>query len=211
MAIDNVESIRMDLFENITGEPRNHLPQDGIVNYYGSLISSDVANGYFDSLMSKIAWRNDEVILYGKRIITKRKAAWYGDEPYEYTYSNTTKKALPWINELLVLKKMIEEKTNETFNSCLLNLYHNGDEGMAWHADDETDLKKYSAIASMSFGAERKFSFKHKQSKDTVSLFLQHGSLLIMTGDTQSYWMHSLPKTKKVSTPRINLTFRAVI
>ena len=105
----------------------------------------------------------------------------------------------------------MKKKTNESFNSCLLNLYHNGDEGMAWHSDDEPDLKKNSAIASMSFGAERKFSFKHKKSKETVSLILQHGSLINMKGSTQTHWMHSLPKTKKVSTQRINLTFRTII
>ena len=200
----------MDLFENIAGELRNYLPHDGVVNYYGSLLSLEVANGYFDSLMSNVDWQNDEVIIYGKRIITKRKTAWYGDKSYKYTYSNTTKKALPWTNQLLSLKKIVEEKTNETFNSCLLNLYHNGDEGMAWHADDEPDLKKNSAIASMSFGAERKFSFKHKNTKDTVSLYLQHGSLLVMKEMTQIFWMHSLPKMKKITTPRINLTFRTV-
>lgn len=201
----------MDLFENIKGEPENRLPQDGIVNYYGILMSQKEADDYFNNLLSKIAWLNDEVVIFGKRIVTKRKVAWYGDKPFEYAYSNTTKIALPWIDELLSLKEIIEEKTNEAFNSCLLNLYHDGDEGMSWHSDDEPDLKKNGAIASMSFGAERKFSFKHKQSKETVSLILQHGSLLIMKGITQTHWMHSLPKTKMVNTPRINLTFRTIV
>ncbi|MCK4866337.1 MAG: alpha-ketoglutarate-dependent dioxygenase AlkB [Gammaproteobacteria bacterium] len=201
----------MDLFENIKGKPENRLPQDGIVNYYGTLMSQREANDYFNSLLSKVTWMNDEVIIFGKRIVTKRKMAWYGEKPFEYTYSNTSKKALPWIDELLALKEIIEEKTNEMFNSCLLNLYHDGDEGMGWHSDDEPDLKKDSAIASMSFGAERKFSFKHKKSKETMSLVLQHGSLLIMKGLTQTHWMHSLPKTKMVSTPRINLTFRTMV
>lgn len=201
----------MDLFEKITGEPRNYLPQDGVVNYYGLVMSLQEADDYFNSFLSTIEWLNDEVIIFGKHITTKRKVAWYGDKPFEYTYSNTTKKASPWTDELLALKHLIEKKTNESFNSCLLNLYHNGDEGMAWHSDDEPDLKKHSAIASMSFGAERKFSFKHKKSKETVSLILQHGSLIIMKDSTQTYWMHSLPKTKKVSTPRINLTFRTII
>ncbi len=201
----------MDLFENIKGEPGNLLPKDGVVNYYGTVMSLREANDYLNSLLSKIAWQNDEVVIFGKRIVTRRKAAWYGDKPYEYTYSNTTKKALPWIDELLSLKEIIEEKTNETFNSCLLNLYHDGDEGMSWHSDDEPDLKNNGAIASLSFGAERKFSFKHKQSKETVSLILQHGSLLIMKGTTQTHWMHCLPKTKMFNTPRINLTFRTIV
>src|SRR5690606_26310789 len=99
-------------------------------------------------------WRNDEAIIFGRKIITKRMVAWYGDKSYEYSYSNTTKYALPWTSELLELKKYAEQKTGETFNSCLLNLYHNGNEGMAWHSDAEKDLKKDGAIASVSFGAE---------------------------------------------------------
>ncbi|PTB90925.1 alpha-ketoglutarate-dependent dioxygenase AlkB, partial [Marivirga lumbricoides] len=99
----------------------------------------------------------------------------------------------------------------ETYNSCLLNLYHNGSEGMAWHSDGEKDLKKNGAIASMSFGAERKFAFKHKESKETVALWLENGSLLVMKGSTQTYWLHRLPPTTKVSEPRINLTFRTIV
>ena len=119
--------------------------------------------------------------------------------------------ALPWTNELRVLKKMVEKETGENFNSCLLNLYHDGSEGMAWHSDGETDLEKNGAIASLSFGAERKFCFKHKKTKETVSLILQHGSLLVMKDETQSYWLHRLPPTKKIDHPRINLTFRTII
>ncbi len=106
---------------------------------------------------------------------------------------------------------MVEQKTGETFNFCLLNLYHDGNEGMAWHSDGEKDLKKNGAIASLSFGAERKFAFKHKQTKETVSLTLEHGSLLVMSGSTQSYWLHRLPPTKKIFQPRVNLTFRTIV
>jgi len=105
---------------------------------------------------------------------------------------------------------MVEDKTGETYNSCLLNLYHTGEEGMAWHSDAEKDLKKNGAIASLSLGAMRKFSFKHKQSKEIVSLDLQHGSLLVMKGATQRYWLHRLPPTKKVTELRVNLTFRTI-
>ena len=201
----------MDLFEVSSGEPRNLLSEDGIVNYYGSLMSVNEANSCLDSLLSKIDWKNDEIIVFGKRIITKRKTAWYGDKPFNYTYSNVTKKALPWIEELLLLKKLIERHSGETFNSCLLNLYHNGSEGMSWHSDDEKDLKKNAAIASLSFGAERKFSFKHKKNKEKVSLVLQNSSLLVMKGLTQINWLHSLPISTKITLPRVNLTFRTVI
>lgn len=201
----------MKLFDNIIDKTKNCLPQDGTVNYYGKLFNQKEADYYFDKLISTIEWRNDEAIIFGKRIITKRKVAWYGEKSFEYTYSNTTKYALPWTKELLELKNIIEKETDETFNSCLLNLYHNGEEGMAWHSDGETDLKKNGAIGSLSFGAERKFAFKHKQTNEKIELILEHGSLLIMKDTTQTNWLHRLPPIKKVTTPRVNLTFRTVV
>ncbi|MES2779128.1 MAG: alpha-ketoglutarate-dependent dioxygenase AlkB [Bacteroidota bacterium] len=200
----------MDLFNNEIISSKNLLPKDGIVHYYGKLFAKEEANHYFEHLLHTIEWKNDQAIIYGKLIVTKRKVAWYGDSDFEYTYSNITKRALPWTEELLKLKSIIEEKTGETFNSCLLNLYHNGDEGMAWHSDGEKDLKKNGAIASVSFGAERKFSYKHKETKETVSLIPEHGSVLIMKGTTQTHWLHRLPPTKLITKPRINLTFRTI-
>ncbi len=198
----------MDLFND--SKTSNLLPYGGTVNYYGKILNKLEADNYYLYLLNNIEWRNDEAVIFGKHIITSRKVAWYGDEEYEYTYSNITKKALPWTSELKALKKLAEELSGATFNSCLLNLYHNGDEGMAWHSDDEKKLKKNAAIASLSFGAERNFSFKHKKSKVRVSLILEHGSLLIMKDETQINWMHRLPPTTKVTRPRINLTFRSI-
>jgi len=189
----------------------NILNTDGTVNYYGKiLLSSEEANRYFDLLMQNTQWEKDEVIIFGKRITTKRKVAWYGDSEYLYTYSNTTKRALAWTKELSELKQIVEEYAEIKFNSCLLNLYHNGNEGMGWHSDDEESLGKNNTIASLSFGAERKFSFKHKQTKQIVSLVLEDGSLLIMKDATQSNWLHSLPKSKNITQSRINLTFRTI-
>ena len=202
---------KMDLFNNEIGELINLLPTDGVVHYYGKLINNQDSDRYFDSLINTIDWKNDQAIIYGKLIITKRKVAWYGDTDFEYTYSKTTKRALPWTTELLELKSITEEKTGEKFNSCLLNLYHNGDEVMGWHSDAEKNLKKNGAIGSLSFGAERKFTFKHKQTSETVSLFFEHGSLLIMKGTTQTNWQHRLPPSKLIDKLRINLTFRTVI
>ncbi|MEM9834077.1 MAG: alpha-ketoglutarate-dependent dioxygenase AlkB [Bacteroidota bacterium] len=187
---------------------KNLLPCDGIAHYYGKLLSLTEADHYLSCLLETIAWKHDEAVMFGKHIITKRKVAWYGDEAYSYTYSKKTKQALPWTDELKALKVLIEQKTETKFNSCLLNLYHNGGEGMGWHSDDEKTLVENSAIASLSLGAERKFSFRHKESKETVSLMLEHGSLLVMKDTTQTHWHHQLPKTKKVAEPRINLTFR---
>jgi alkylated DNA repair dioxygenase AlkB len=201
----------MNLFNNDQNGHCNLLPKDGTVNYYGQLMSVKDANHYFNILMETIAWKNDEAVIYGKHLVTKRKVAWYGERPFEYSYSNTTKLALSWTQELLELKALVEEKTGEQFNSCLLNLYHSGDEGMAWHSDAEKDLKKNGAIGSLSFGAERKFAFKHKSTKETVALILSHGSLLVMKDDTQTHWLHRLPPTKLVHRPRINLTFRTIV
>jgi len=201
----------MKLFDSEYNSNENLLPYDGVVNYYGKIVTSEEADYYFEKLLHQIEWKNDMAIIFGKEIITKRKVAWYGDKPFEYTYSNTTKLALPWTKELLELKIKIETQTGETFNSCLLNLYHSGEEGMAWHSDAEKDLKKNGAIASLSFGAERKFAFKHKQTQQKVELLLEHGSLLIMKDTTQTHWLHRLPPTKKVQTPRVNLTFRTIV
>lgn len=201
----------MGLFDSEVDKTKNLLPYNGIVHYYGKIISHEEASRYFDMLYTYIEWRNDEAIIFGKKIITKRKVAWYGDASFSYTYSNTTKYALPWTRELLELKKMIEKETGEVFNSCLLNLYHNGEEGMAWHSDGETDLKKDGAIASFSLGAERKFAFKHKTSGEKVELFLEHGSLLVMKDITQTYWLHRLPPSKRIMSPRVNLTFRMIV
>ncbi len=190
---------------------KNLLPYNGTVNYYGMVFSHNESDFYFEKLMNSIEWRNDEAVIFGKRIVTARKVAWYANKKFPYRYSGTTKYALEWTPELVQLKKVVEDKTGETYNSCLLNLYHSGNEGMAWHSDGETELQKDGAIASLSFGAARKFAFKHKKDKLTVSLLLEHGTLLVMKGTTQTYWLHRLPPTKKVQNPRINLTFRTIV
>lgn len=190
--------------------PENILPYNGITKYYGKIMNLALANEFYQKLLTNIVWRNDEAMMFGKKIITKRKVAWYGEHEFEYTYSKVTKRALHWTEELLELKKMAELETNETYNSCLLNLYHNGSEGMAWHSDGEKELKKNGSIASFSLGAERKFSLKHKQSKVRIDVLLENGSLLEMKDSTQDYWRHRLPPTKKPLGPRINLTFRTI-
>lgn len=186
----------------------NLLPYDGEVVYLGLLLNHKEAASYFMQLLHQLEWKNDEAVMYGKRIVTARKVAWYADQPFGYTYSGATRLALPWTDELLKLKQCVEAVSGEPFNSCLLNLYHNGQEGMAWHSDDEKELVKHGCIASLSLGAARKFVFKHRTSKETIALVLEPGSLLLMKKDTQDHWLHSLPKTTKVTEPRINLTFR---
>jgi len=200
----------MDMF-NLSPDPTiNLLPYGGEVHYFGHIMSLYKSDHYFKILSENIKWKNDEAVIFGKHIITKRKVAWYADKPFEYTYSNITKRGLTWTPELIELKELTEKLTGATFNSCLLNLYHSGEEGMAWHSDGEKDLKKKGAIASLSFGAERKFAFKNKITKEVISRVQEHGSLLIMKGDTQENWLHRLPPSKKVYGPRINLTFRTI-
>ena len=189
----------------------NLLPCDGTVNYHGPVLNHDEAERTYAALLNNVPWQNDEAVIFGKHIITARKVAWYGDSAYAYTYSGTTKLALTWNAELRELKAMMERITGERFNSCLLNLYHDGNEGMAWHSDDEAALGRNTTIASLSLGAERRFSFKHKREPHAASVLLEHGSLLVMRGTTQTHWLHSLPKSKKITTPRINLTFRTIV
>lgn len=201
----------MALFPEIINKHKNWLPYDGIVNYHGKIINAEEAHFYLNKLLENIEWRNDENVIFGKRIITKRKVAWYGEKPFQYTYSKTTKSALPWTPELLALKNLIEQASGESYNSCLLNLYHNGDEGMGWHSDAETELKKNGAIASISLGAERKFQFKHKKTDEKIEILLENGSLLVMKDTTQKFWLHRLPPSKKIETLRVNLTFRTIV
>jgi alkylated DNA repair dioxygenase AlkB len=144
--------------------------------------------------------------------VVNRKVAWYGNGGQNYTYSGTTKVATKWTKELLEIKKMVENYTQVEFNSCLLNLYANGGQGMGWHSDSEKELGKNTTIASVSFGANREFRFRHKKDKNLkTSVVLESGSLLIMKGETQQNWLHQIPKSGKVLEPRVNLTFRTIL
>lgn len=194
----------MELFPPDPAE--NLLPCDGVVIYHGRMFDAADARRHFDILLETVPWRHDEVVMFGKRIVTAREVAWFGDR--DYRYSGSTKKAQAWTAELLELKSAAERLSGESFNSCLLNLYHHGGEGMGWHSDDEPEIAPHSAIASLSFGAERRFCLKHKCLPHKVDVLLEHGSLLVMKGETQAHWLHSIPKSTKVTAPRINLTFR---
>jgi alkylated DNA repair dioxygenase AlkB len=186
----------------------NVLPYDGIAEYYSSVLNGDEERRFFDALFKTIDWKPDEVVIAGKSILTKRLVAWYGDSPYSYTYSGTTKQALAWTDELLELRERANSLTGEVFNSCLLNLYHDGTEGVGWHSDNEDCFIKNATIASFSLGTERRFLLRHRKSKETITIPLEPGSLLAMKGETQTHWIHSLPRSAKVTEPRINLTFR---
>ncbi len=184
------------------------LNTDGLVEYYADFFKPDEAEYFFNALRNEIDWQADQLIMYGKQIITKRKVAWYGDQEFDYRYSNTTKTALPWTPALSTIKEKLQSLTGIRYNSCLLNLYHDGNEGMGWHNDNEVMMKKHAPIASISLGAVRPFMFRHIKSKEQHSLELENGSLLLMKAETQDYWKHQLPIRKGIKSPRINLTFR---
>ena len=195
----------MDLFSHLNDGTQNFLPYEGIVNYYGNVIPYSTADIYLNNLLESIAWENDSFYIAGKNITTSRKIAWFGDDVFQLTYSNTNKTGHIWTKELLELKECVEETTKETFNSCLLNLYHTGEESLGWHSDSEK-----GAVASLSLGATRKFVFKHKKTKEKVAFNLSNVDLLVMKGDTQENWLHTVPATKKINMPRINLPFRTI-
>ncbi|MFV1871961.1 MAG: alpha-ketoglutarate-dependent dioxygenase AlkB family protein [Oleiphilus sp.] len=187
------------------------LSEDGLVEYIPGFITEPDSHALFNDLRSNIDWQHDVIHLFGKHITTKRKVAWYGDEAFAYSYSNSNKIALPWIKTLEDIKIMVNRLNGENFNSCLLNFYHTGSEAMGWHNDNETCMKPGATIASVSLGAAREFKFRHQNSGKQHSIVLENGSLLLMKAETQEFWKHQLPARKRILAPRINLTFRYFI
>ena len=184
------------------------MPYDGEVYSFVQIFSTEKALHYIEKLKHEINWQNDQVKMYGKTIVCKRQTAWMGEDHFEYTYSGITKKAEIFTPSILEIKNEIEAVCKKKFNSCLLNYYKDGNEGMSWHSDNEKTMGKEPVIASLSLGAARKFSFKHNKSKQKVDLFLENASLIIMQGETQTNWKHALPQSSRIKSARINLSFR---
>lgn len=167
------------------------------------------ANRLLDELRQGLAWQQDTIRLFGKRHAIPRLHQWYGDPDTTYKWSGLVMEPLPWPPEVHVIKQQVEAASQARFNSVLANLYRDGNDSMGWHADDEPELGDEPVIASLSLGADRDFLLRHRTRElPTKYLRLEHGSLLIMAGTTQQYWQHALPKRRRVSAPRINLTFR---
>ena len=190
----------------------NLLPQDGTLEYFYPFYSFEESEKYFEALLKNIKWNEEEINMFGKVHPLPRLTAWYGDAGADYTYSRITMKANPWITELAKIKNDIEKYTHHKFNSVLLNLYRDQNDHVSWHSDDEAKFGDNPTIASLTFGAVRKFQVKHKFQKDlpTVTLNLEPGSLVVMKGEIQKYWIHRVAPTKIATGPRINLTFRNV-
>ena len=192
----------------------NLLPYDGQVNDLGVVILE--ANALYENLLTELPWQYDIVTLFGKTHVTTRQIVWMGDHDVSYYYSGQTRRAIPWSKQMLHVKRHIEQQLsssgiNVDFNSCLLNYYPSGEDGMGYHADDEKELGIQPVIASLSLGATRKFVLKHKKTQDKVELYLESGQLIVMHGETQKYWKHTVTKTKTVLEGRISLTFRQMI
>jgi alkylated DNA repair dioxygenase AlkB len=207
----------MDLF---TPHPTdNLLSYDGKVNDFGVVIKD--SDTLYQTLLHELPWQADIVTLFGKTHITKRQIVWMGDEGLSYQYSGHTRQAVPWTKSVFHVKQLVEQQLASigifvTFNSCLLNYYPSGSEGMGYHADDEKELGSQPIIAALSLGATRKFVFKHKKNRHEnkpvkVELYLESGQLIVMHGETQSHWKHTITKTTTVSEGRISLTFRRMI
>jgi len=190
---------------------RNILPFDGDTFLYENFFSEREADQYFRSLREQIQWKQEEIIMFGKRVMQPRLTALYGDAGKSYRYSGITMHPTAWTNELLAIKQQIEVLCGLSFSTSLLNYYRNGLDSMGWHRDNERELGINPAIASVSFGSARVFQFRHHLEKRNVqSVQLTHGSLLLMKGTTQHCWYHQLPKTKVSTGERINITFRQI-
>ena len=184
---------------------------DAEILYDENFLSNDEATAFFESLRQNTDWQQDRIKIFGKEYDQPRLTALFADNKNPYSYSSITMYPKPFSPALLEIKSRVEKKINQTFTSCLLNLYRNGQDSNGWHADNEKELGTNPIIASVSLGAERQFHMKHRTDKtQKLKLNLAHGSLLFMSGSTQHHWLHQIPKTKKNVGERINLTFRII-
>ena len=192
--------------------PKNILPKDGEVLFYPNFFSNEESNYFFESLLNKVSWRQEAIFLFGKEIMQPRLTAWYGDYGKSYSYSGITMQPDIWIHPLIIIKERIEKIAGIQFTSALLNQYRDQNDSVGWHRDNETELGKNPVIGSVSFGATRKFVFQHCLEKDLkASVELCNGSFLLMRGQTQHFWRHSIPKLRAQVEARINITFRVII
>lgn len=184
---------------------------DAEIIYYSNFFETEISNEYFSKLRQETNWQQDEIVVFGKKHLQPRLTALYGNDGKPYSYSNIVMQPIPWTYLLMFIKNEIENVCNENFTTALLNLYRNGIDSNGWHADNEQELGRNPVIASVSFGAERKFQLQHNTIKDAKLNFnLEHGSLLIMKGTTQHFWKHQVPKTTKKVSERINITYRII-
>lgn len=184
--------------------------QDGWFIWEPDFFLTDEADAYYDYFLNHLQWTGGSIKIFGKQYEIPRKQAFYADDALSYSYSGKTLETSRWDPQLEKVRKIVEEKTGDSFNACLANLYRDGNDSNGWHADNEPELGKDPIIASLSFGETRKFHLRHNNTREKISFDLKHGSLLVMGGSMQHHWKHQVPKTKKVLQPRVNLTFRRI-
>ena len=185
---------------------------DGDVRFIADFLTRPQSDAYFAELLNLVDWSQHIIRIRGREVASPRLSAWYGDPDAHYSYSGLSLEPRPWLPVILELKTRIEAACNEAFNGVLLNLYRDGADSIGWHSDDEPELGERPVIASLSLGATRRFRLRHRRRKELepVAIDLESGSLLIMEGDTQRFWKHQVPKSKRVTEPRVNLTFRNI-
>ena len=184
---------------------------DAEIQYFSSFLDKAKANVYFEKFLKEVPWQQDDIKVFGKTYAQPRLTALYGNNGKPYSYSNITMQPHPFSSELDELRRQIQNIAQIQFTTCLLNLYRDGQDSNGWHSDDEKELGLNPPIASISLGTPRFFHLKHKTNKDLKhKILLEHGSLLLMTGPTQHFWKHQIPKTAKPIGERINLTFRVI-
>lgn len=165
----------------------------------------------FEAIHRETRWESREITLFGKKVLQPRLVAWQADPGKTYRYSGSTLEPAPWGRSVAGLRERVSEALNHPFNSVLLNLYRDGKDSMGWHRDNEPELGHHPVIASVSLGVSRRFLFRrYLNPTDKTEVLLTHGSLLVMRGECQDRWEHSLPKALRATQPRINLTFRSV-
>ena len=184
--------------------------QNGEYIYIPNFLDAATATKYLEAFKTNVEWKQESMNMYGKKVLFPRLTSWYGDNDKPYSFSGITLSPHPWSKELLEIKALIEPKCEVAFNSVLLNFYRDGNDSISWHTDAEKELGRNPIIASVNFGAERKFQIKHNETLETHDIILKHGSLLIMKGEMQHYWKHQVPKQKSVLKERVNLTFRVI-
>ncbi|MBP9681123.1 MAG: alpha-ketoglutarate-dependent dioxygenase AlkB [Bacteriovorax sp.] len=184
------------------------LDLDGTVLYQENYLKESM-----EDILMGIVWRNDPITMFGKTYPQPRLTAWHGDPGLSYTYSKITMRSPGWSPILLKIRDQLEKDLKTPFNSVLLNYYRDGNDHMSYHSDDELELGVNPTIASLSLGATRKFSLKHRLNKimKPVDLFLESQNLLVMKDELQHFWQHKIGKSTKIKAPRLNLTYRNII
>ena len=201
---------QQELFGGPSQEPLEGPGLDAVLHQ--KALGADEADAALTQLRQEVPWQQDEIVLFGKRTPLPRLTAWYGDPGFEYTYSGITMQPLVWTEVLGGIRRRVEGLADATFNTVLLNLYRDGSDGVAWHADDEEDLGPQPTIASVTLGATRRFQLRRRDDKGIRrEVELHHGDVLIMRGTTQDLWVHQVPKTSRRIGERINLTFRTIV